>query len=116
MKIVPCPLCGYDALRAGAAGAAARDSAARDSAAREPTARDPGSAAICPHCALEPREPSLRAPRARLRGGVLVGLSAVPQGLYFLASTPGVKRWLIPPLALTVLAFCALFWWLWGLV
>jgi uncharacterized protein involved in cysteine biosynthesis len=106
MKIVPCPLCGYDALRTGSgvpAGAAQ-------------AAILPAGAAICPHCALQPREPSLRAPRARLRDGLLVGLYAVPQGLYYLASTSGVKRWLIPPLALTALAFAALFWWLWGVV
>lgn len=99
MKIVPCPLCGYDALRAGARAA-------------QPSAQD--AAATCPHCAHSPREPSLRAPRAGLRDGLLVGLAALPQGLYFLASTRGVKRWLVPPLALTTLAFALLFWWLWG--
>ena len=101
MKIVPCPLCGYDAPRAGADAQAAGAQS---------------GAAICPHCALEPKDPSLRAPRAGLRTGLLVGLAAVPQGLYFLASTRGVKRWLIPPLVLTSFAFAALFWWLWGLV
>jgi len=101
MKIVPCPLCGYDAQRGGSGVQAAGAQS---------------GAEICPHCALQPKEPSLRAPRARLRAGLLVGLAAVPQGLYFLASTRGVKRWLIPPLVLTTIAFAALFWWLWGLV
>jgi uncharacterized protein involved in cysteine biosynthesis len=99
MKIVPCPLCGYDALRAGE---------------RAPEARAEAGSATCPHCGLAPREPSLRARRAGLSDGLLVGLTALPQGLYFLASTRGVKRWLGPPLVLTALAFGLLFWWLWG--
>lgn len=95
MNVSPCPLCGYDRPRVpGADGRA-------------------GLVAGCPHCGLDPREPSLR---RRLRGslqGFGVGLAALPQGLYFLVSTPGVKRWLVPPLLLTLGAFAALAWWLW---
>jgi uncharacterized protein involved in cysteine biosynthesis len=98
MKAVPCPLCGYDAWRVE-----------RGSAARS----DRSVPALCPHCGLAPREPSLRGPRAGSLEGFLVGLVALPRGLYFLAATPGVKRWLLPPLLLTLAAFGALFWWLW---
>ncbi len=101
MKVVPCPLCGYDALGT---------SRALDPA---PAAERPLE---CPHCRLDPGEPSLRGSRPGALEGLGVGLAALPRGLYHLAITPGVKRWLAPPFALTLIAFAALFWWLWTLV
>ena len=87
MEVLPCPLCGYDAPDVALRG--------------------------CPHCRLAPLEPTLRRPRAGTLGGVWTGLAALPRGLVILATTPGVKRWLVPPFVLTLVAFALLFWWLW---
>ncbi len=97
MSALPCPLCGYDASVV-------------------PSSREEIAAAgSCPHCDLRPLDASLGAPRAGTFGGVRAGLAAVPRGLYYLATTRGVKRWLIPPLVLTVGAFGVIFWWFWTL-
>ncbi len=48
--------------------------------------------------------------------GVIDGLRAVPMGLVLLMRTKGVKRFLIPPVILTTLAFAMAFWWALGLV
>jgi len=93
MKVLPCPLCGYDAPDA-----------------------DPAVPASCPHCGLTSADSSLRDKRPTAFGGIATGLAAMPRGLYYLSSTPRVKRWLIPPLMLTVAAFVGLFWWFWSLV
>jgi uncharacterized protein involved in cysteine biosynthesis len=42
--------------------------------------------------------------------------SALPRGLLFLAATPRTKRWLLPPLALSLLGLCAAAWWIAGVV
>ncbi len=69
MTIVPCSLCGYHAPELP-----------------------------CPHCAERPLERSLARPvRGPLRG-IVAGLLALPKGLHVLATTPGLKRWLVPPL------------------
>lgn len=82
MITVPCPVCGYHAP--------------------EP---------VCPHCGGEPLEPSLRRRRGGPLTGVLDGLLALPRGLQLLSTTPGVKRWLAPPLILTMtLLVVALSW------
>jgi uncharacterized protein involved in cysteine biosynthesis len=81
MQILPCPLCGYDA---------------------------PGEG--CPHCGRAPREPSL-APRPRGVSGLRAGFAAIPHGMEFLLSTRGVKRFLLPPIALTMVPFVAAFFW-----
>ncbi len=70
----PCPLCGYDAL-----------------------------APPCPHCGGHPREGTLRRRPADPLLGTLDGLLALPFGLWFLATTRGVKRWLVPPLVATLI-------------
>ena len=103
MSTLPCPLCGYDA----APGLDAHGPAEAEAEA---------PAGVCPHCGLEPLEASLRGPRPRTFAGFAVGLAALPRGLYYLATTRGVKRWLIPPLILTLGAFGAIFWWFWSLV
>ena len=88
--IRPCRLCGYD--RPGS----------------------PGS--HCPHCKGEPREPSLaRSPSGPL-ASVIDGLLAVPMGLRYLVLTRGVKRWLLPPMLLAVVAFLLLWWGLTALI
>jgi uncharacterized protein involved in cysteine biosynthesis len=87
MNAIPCRLCGYDA---------------------------PGPE--CLHCAHRTTAPSLRDERSGWVSGMIDGLRAVPQGLYVLASTRGVKRFLIPPVLLTTLAFGALMWWMMGVV
>jgi uncharacterized protein involved in cysteine biosynthesis len=98
MSALPCPLCGYDASIV-------------------PSSRgETASGEACPHCQLDPLDASLGAPRAGTFGGVRVGLAALPRGLYYLATTRRVKRWLLPPLILTLGAFVAIFWWFWALV
>lgn len=84
---IPCPSCGYDA----------------------PLER-------CPHCAGPGTRPEFSAPP---RGGALalgLGLAALPRGLGILLSERGIKRWMVPPLLLTTLAFIAAYTWLWGVV
>jgi uncharacterized protein involved in cysteine biosynthesis len=77
----------------------------------------------CPHCALAPRDRSLARPASgalarRASGaldGIAAGLAALPRGVYYLATTGGVKRWLVPPFLLTLLAFGVAFYGLWRL-
>src|SRR5688572_28616606 len=90
-RVGPCPICGYDRTPAGADGAP------------------------CPACGLAPKEPSLAIPVPTWRG-VREGLAAIPRGLQFLATTRGVKRWILPPALMTLAAFVATTWWLWTLV
>jgi uncharacterized protein involved in cysteine biosynthesis len=45
---------------------------------------------------------------------MLAGLAAVPRGLWFLATTRGVKRWLVPPLLLTSAALVLSLVWVFG--
>lgn len=71
--LAPCPLCGYHA----------------------PEAR-------CPHCGLAPEAPSLRRRRSGPLTGVVDGLLAVPQGLLLFVRHRGLKRWMLPPLILTL--------------
>lgn len=85
MHVLPCPVCGYHA---------------------------PGE--DCPHCHRAPAEISLAARGPRALGGVRAGLQAVPRGMLFLLTTRGVKRFLLPPIALTLLAFALAFRWAWG--
>lgn len=90
MATVPCPICGYDARS-------------------EP----------CPHCNVRPRapdEPSLRGGPIGRVSGTVAGVRAMFQGMVLLFGTPGLKRFLVPPLLLTLLGFAALFGWLWELL
>ena len=88
-RITPCALCGYDA---------------------------PG--ANCPHCGLSPIDTSLAKPIKGTLAGAWAGLMAVPAGVVILIKTRQIKRWLIPPLFLTltslVLLLILLFNWLEG--
>ena len=84
MLPIPCPICGYDA---------------------------PGDS--CPHCKLEPAETTLRDAFSGILTNVQVGLTALPRGLVFLGTTRGVKRYLVPPFVLTLVAFVLLFMWVW---
>jgi uncharacterized protein involved in cysteine biosynthesis len=99
MNVVPCPLCGYDTRGREASGVAAT-----------------AGAGLCGHCGLAPLDASLGAPRAGPWSGVGVGFAALPRGLHYLATTRGVKRWLVPPLLITLAAFAALFIALWRAV
>ncbi|MDP6761715.1 MAG: hypothetical protein QF903_03920 [Planctomycetota bacterium] len=85
MPTVPCHLCGYDS----------------------PDAE-------CVHCGHTSAEPSLADPRPGILLAILDGLRAVPTGLFLLARTSGVKRFLVPPFVLTLALFAVLFWWAWG--
>jgi uncharacterized protein involved in cysteine biosynthesis len=87
MNALPCRLCGYDAPDA-----------------------------TCPHCSHQSTAPSLCDTRMGWANALIDGLRAVPQGLFILVSTPGVKRFLIPPVILTAVAFGVLMWWTMGLV
>jgi uncharacterized protein involved in cysteine biosynthesis len=87
MLPLPCPLCGYDA-----------------------------AGPHCPHCGLTASDASLAAPPGGPLHGVLDGLFAVLRGLFLLATTPGVKRFLIPPLVITTGLFLGLFAWAWSAV
>jgi uncharacterized protein involved in cysteine biosynthesis len=84
MTVIPCNLCGYDA-----------------------------PATLCPHCGGASLDPSF-APIETKSQRLWAGLSALPRGLGYLATTPKTKRWLIPPFLLTTAAFTALFWWAWN--
>src|SRR5262245_10321198 len=64
----------------------------------------------CPHCGGKPSLPSLAQPARGAAAGVLAGVSAVPVGLWLLATTRGVKRWLVPPLLLTLAFLVAALW------
>ncbi|MFT7487555.1 MAG: hypothetical protein ACI9F9_003416 [Candidatus Paceibacteria bacterium] len=83
----PCRLCGYDA---------------------------PGTE--CPHCNHRSTLPSLTAERVGMLQGIIDGGRAVPVGFKLLLSTKGVKRFLVPPVLITTIAFLGLFWWALGLV
>jgi len=87
MDAIPCRLCGYDA---------------------------PGLE--CPHCEHRSSSPSLNDQRVGFLQALVDGLRAVPNGLFLLATTPGTKRFLIPPVILTGIAFFVLFGWLWGFI
>ena len=87
MNAIPCRLCGYDA---------------------------PGL--DCTHCAHVSTSPSLTDQRVGWLRGLVDGLRAVPNGMILLATTRGVKRYLVPPVILTSIVFFALFWWMMGLV
>lgn len=87
LRATPCRLCGYDA---------------------------PG--AECPHCRHTSSDPSLRDERVGFVRALVDGARAVPNGAYLLLTTPGVKRWLIPPILLTLIAFVVMFTWSLGLV
>lgn len=100
MSAQPCPLCGYDAAVIPDSGGGPRGSG-------------PG---LCPHCELSPRDSSLAARPKGIFSGVASGLAALPRGAFYLATTPRVKRWLIPPLILTVVTFALVFWGLWELI
>jgi len=91
LKVEPCALCGYHA----------------PGAAMKPGRTGKG----CPHCGRNPLEPSLRKPLRGPFSGVVEGLFALPRGLFYLLSTRGLKRWLVPPLIVTsVFLLLALVW------
>lgn len=87
MSVLPCPLCGYDA---------------------------PGT--TCPHCGLAPSERSLLASSNGRATSVRAGIQAAMRGAYFLASTRGTKRWLVPPFLITLALFTWVFLWLVGAI
>jgi uncharacterized protein involved in cysteine biosynthesis len=88
MHPIPCSLCGYDA---------------------------PGTS--CTHCALTARERSLVAPPPPGPLEFVEGLRAIPMGALLLLRGRGLKRWLVPPFLLTLLAAAAiLYFWVQGWV
>ncbi|MFT7668419.1 MAG: hypothetical protein ACI8X5_001111 [Planctomycetota bacterium] len=87
LHATPCRLCGYDAPDLD-----------------------------CPHCGHESTSPSLTDKHVGWMRGMIDGLRAVPNGLFILASTKGVKRFLIPPVILTSIVFFVMFWWAMGIV
>ncbi|MFT5285984.1 MAG: hypothetical protein ACI8TQ_002152 [Planctomycetota bacterium] len=84
-RITPCSLCGYHA-----------------------------PAGNCPHCALDPIESSLAKPITGLLAGTWAGMTAVPHGIGLLIKTRQIKRWLIPPLFLTLMSLIVLLYFLFG--
>lgn len=84
-RISPCPLCGYDA-----------------------------PILPCRVCGGTPREPSLAAAPPPHGAGFVEGLRALPMGVRMLLSTRRTKRWLVPPLLATLVAFGAVFAWTWS--
>lgn len=80
--LAPCSLCGYHAPEAS-----------------------------CPHCALDPLAPTLARRRSGPVSGVADGLWAVPHGLLLFVRHRGLKRWMVPPLALTALVSLAVLVW-----
>ena len=80
MLVNPCSTCGYDS---------------------------PGE--VCPHCAERPESSPITALELKSGQRLLLGLSALPRGFSLLLITGGVKRFLLPPLILTSLAFTYLF-------
>lgn len=56
----------------------------------------------CPTCGGRSSAPDLGSSLAGNVGGVGLALAAIPRGLALLARTPGTKRWLLPPLLLTL--------------
>jgi len=81
--VIPCALCGY------------------------PAAED-----LCPHCGGKSADPTFSAARGHA-WRLWAGLSALPRGLGYLATTSGTKRWLIPPFLITTTGFTLLMWWAW---
>jgi uncharacterized protein involved in cysteine biosynthesis len=75
-RVIPCPICGYDAPEA-----------------------------ICRHCGGAPNEATLRGAPPRGWKAALAGIEALPMGAWILLKTPRVKRWLVPAVALTFVAF-----------
>ncbi len=73
----------------------------------------------CPHCGFGGPAASVSAPgsKRRLSGpftGIVDGAFALPAGLGLLFRTPGIKRWLAPPLLLTTLTMVLVLWWTFG--
>ena len=87
MHIIPCDTCGYD-------------SPLDD----------------CPHCSARPGDSPIGSPESNLGKRIGLGLSALPKGFGLLLTTGGVKRFLVPPVLLTSLAFAYLFFHAWVLV
>jgi uncharacterized protein involved in cysteine biosynthesis len=87
MLVTPCPTCGYDSPEES-----------------------------CPHCSIRPEASPIGSPESNLGKRVGLGLSALPKGFWLLLTTGGVKRFLIPPVLLTSLAFAFFFFHAWGLV
>ncbi|MCH2106523.1 MAG: EI24 domain-containing protein [Planctomycetes bacterium] len=87
MSITPCKTCGYDS-----------------------------PAEICPHCSERPEGSIIGDPEAGLAQRIGVGFAALPRGMGLLLVTGGVKRFLLPPLFLTSLAFSYLFYHAWVLL
>ena len=85
MKVVPCPICGYDAPDAHVSS--------------------------CPHCALAPKEASLRETARGMLGEIRAGLAAIPRGMGVLLTTGGTKRWLVPPFVIACGVFVAFLLW-----
>lgn len=75
-RVIPCPVCGYDAPEAS-----------------------------CRHCRGAPNEPTLRGAPPRGWKAALAGIQALPMGAWILLKTPRVKRWIVPPVLLTFVAF-----------
>jgi len=70
---------------------------------------------LCPHCAGSPLESSLcRPPRSPL-AGVPSALLALPRGILYYLATPGARRLLIPPLAISLAALVATSTWVFSL-
>ncbi len=78
-RVIPCPICGYDAPEA-----------------------------VCRHCGGSLSEATLKGIPPRGWKAALAGVQALPMGAWILLKTPRVKRWLVPPVILTFVAFCVL--------
>jgi uncharacterized protein involved in cysteine biosynthesis len=77
--VIPCPLCGYHAPEA-----------------------------FCRHCGGNASEPTLQGAPPRGFSRWLAGLQALPMGAWLLLKTPRVKRWIVPAVILTFVAFAFL--------
>jgi uncharacterized protein involved in cysteine biosynthesis len=75
-RVIPCPVCGYDAPEA-----------------------------FCRHCGGAPREATLRGAPPRGWKAALAGIQALPMGAWILLKTPRVKRMIVPAVVLTFIAF-----------
>jgi len=65
----------------------------------------------CPICSTPTdRSPTRRRPTSGL-GGLVAGLLAFPQGLALFFGEPGIKRYLLPPLALATVVFTVAILW-----
>jgi uncharacterized protein involved in cysteine biosynthesis len=74
--VIPCPACGYHAPESS-----------------------------CRHCAGTASEPTLQGEPPRGLKRWLAGLQALPMGAWILLKTPRVKRWIVPAVILTFIAF-----------